>query len=106
MTIWKSGMLAVCVDDGPVKEFCNLPEVRPGEVYLVENLKAGKTYQVDRVYSDNHGVGLLALRMKEPAAGVSQRFRPAALDDKSADEQFTRQLDDIIKGRVPAEMSA
>lgn len=94
MTVWRKGMLAVCVDGNmQAEEGCTGPIPAKGDVWLVNDVLQLPT-----------GLALRFCEANQDEAFDHYHFRPAVNDDKSADEQFKTELYDIINGRVPAEM--
>lgn len=88
MTIWKAGMLAV---------------------YVVEkggSLKFGQPYRVTEVLPPvfrEIGLVIEGRQSTHPTGAYrASSFRPAILDNKSADTEFKQQIDTIVKRRVSA----
>lgn len=96
MTIWRAGMLAVCVDDRACPVYGKSPQ-KKGEIYCVSKVKTGKDI--------NTGVLGTGLKFKETRGRnlyeSESRFRPAVLDHQEKQSRKANWLDDVMKGRVP-----
>ena len=93
MTIWKKGMLAVCVDDSD--SAYGRKSINKGQIYKV--LAVGAICP-NPSFGYGHGLFLEGVKSKSIMGFSEHRFRPAVLDNKAADEKFTA----MIKGKIKA----
>lgn len=97
MTVWKVGMLAVCVDASFWGRYQH-------------NLVEGHVYRVLRVYGlqahplhgQTRGLDLGGAQTTSPMGFCAQRFRPAVQDDQACEEEFITLLKRSKPAKAPA----
>lgn len=85
MTVWRKGMLAVCVDGKAVCGLAHRQMPIEGEVYRVDGVVAPSHWVT------HFGAGLLINGMlsDNPSGDyAARRFRPAVTDNKACDDDF------------------
>jgi len=100
MTIWRVGMLAVCVDAGPMKTLGGLPEVSNPE--HIANLRQGGIYRVTHICrgrTDSTYVGIGDINKR--AGGWEARFRPLVSEDD--DNALVERIKRCKPARQPVE---
>lgn len=84
MTVWRKGMLAVCIDDSPPCDGIG-PSLALHEVYRVLEV-CPETEDVGR--GDGVGLKVLYSDIADYSCWDALRFRPAVTDNKSCDADF------------------
>lgn len=99
MTIWRAGMLAVCVDDGPPKTLGGRLEA---DREYIANLKKGEIYRISHVVVGNFDPSFVGLGdINKRAGGCSTRFRP--LNDAEDDASLIARIKRCKPARKPVE---
>lgn len=98
MTIWKAGMLAVCVDDAWDEPCPEMPT--QGSIYRVRHVVGPGRFGVPSGY-----LGLIVERCGAWAWNAA-RFRPVVSDDQPCEEDFRTLLNRFKPAKAPGHISA